>query len=214
MNCRLRCDLLRSGCSRGIHHGAPLPPRWQARERDARPRGPAPSAARRLVVCVHRCAMRTSTCRPRFPDVLGQPMSRIRAAHRVDYASGVAGLRPRNVRDGIEIDAQLVRMVEIIRAHRMGMQFETREIGHPCKVRRMPRHGFVGASSDGKRISSHFDPRRLIFSARASGKRTLTDAVGKANEDIGTIARASQRAVGDSEVVHDIQLGVPGGSCK
>ena len=56
-------------------------------------------------------------------------------------------LRPLHAWDRIEIDAQLVWMIEVVRAHWMRVQLQTREVGHPCERRRITRHDFLGASA-------------------------------------------------------------------
>jgi hypothetical protein len=70
--------------------------------------------------------MRTDTWIPRDPDVFGQPT---RPWHRV------------------EIYPQLVRMIEVIRAHGMRMQLEAREVGHPGQRRRVTGDDFLGGAA-------------------------------------------------------------------
>ena len=51
-------------------------------------------------------------------------------------------LFPGNARHGIEIDAQLVGMIDIVRANGMRVQLEASEIGHPGERRGIPGHDF------------------------------------------------------------------------
>ena len=66
---------------------------------------------------------------------------------RANDGRHVADLMPRHAWHRIEIDAKLVRMIEIVSAHRMRMQLEAREIRHPQKRGRVPRHDFFGGPS-------------------------------------------------------------------
>ena len=56
--------------------------------------------------------------------------------NRLDDAGDLADLRPWNAVDRVEVDAQLIRVVEILRAHGMRMQLEAGEIRHPRQARR------------------------------------------------------------------------------
>ena len=63
---------------------------------------------------------------------------------RAHHAARPRGSGPSHARHGIEIDAQLVGMVEIVRAHRVWVQLEAGEIGHPHQRGCIARHHFLG----------------------------------------------------------------------
>ena len=81
-------------------------------------------------------------CMPRDPDVLGQPTRPKSLSVAWTTPATVADLRPLHARHRVEIDAQLVGMIEVIVAHRMRMQLEAREVGHPRQRGRVARHDF------------------------------------------------------------------------
>ena len=56
-------------------------------------------------------------------------------------------LVPRHARHGIEIDAQLVGMIEIVGAHGMRMQLQAGEVGHPDERGRVSRHHLLGRAT-------------------------------------------------------------------
>ena len=89
-----------------------------------------------------------------------------------DHPRHLADLRPLDARHRIEIHAQLVGMVEIVGAHRVRMQLEAGEVGHPQQRGGIARHDLVGAAAGRKAQRHHLDPRRARFRARASGRRT------------------------------------------
>ena len=62
-----------------------------------------------------------------------------------------AHLVPRHTRHRIEIDTKFIRMIEVVRAHRVRMQFQAREIGHPGECGGVARHHLIGAAAGRKR---------------------------------------------------------------
>ena len=98
-------------------------------------------------------------------------------------------------RHRIEVDAQLVRMVEILRADRMRMQLEAREVRHPREVGRVPRNDLVGGAARRKADRDDLDPRRARLRRALLEEELPVDAVRKAHEHVGPAARAAQRAV-------------------
>ena len=82
---------------------------------------------------------------PREPEVFGQPISPKSSSVARTTSRDLADLRPLDAGHRIEIDAQLVGMIEIVGAHRMRMQLEAGEVGHPRERRRIARHDFLRA---------------------------------------------------------------------
>ena len=91
------------------------------------------------------------------------------------------------------------------------MQLEAGEIRHPRQVGRVARHDLFGGASGGKAYRHHLDPRRAVLRRALLEEEFGVDAVGIADQDVGTAARAAQRAVGDAQVVaNDVELGIAG----
>ena len=102
-------------------------------------------------------------------------------------------------------------MIEILGAHRMRVQLEAGEIGHPRERRRVARHDFFGGAARRKLQRDDFDPRRPRLRRPLLEEELAVDAVRIADEHVRPAASAAQRAVGDREVVaNEIQLGYAG----
>src|SRR6202521_5911054 len=100
-------------------------------------------------------------------------------------------------------------MIEILRAHRMRMQLETSEIGHPDQGRRVPRHDFLRAASRGKPYADHLHPWRPVLGRSLLKEKLAADAIRKPNHDVGTPAGSAQRTVRNKEVVtNEVELGM------
>ena len=87
--------------------------------------------------------MRTFTWMPREPDVFGQPTRPKSLEHLAHDARDLLQLRPLDARHRIEVDAQLVRMIEILGAHRMRVELEAAEVRHPRQRGRVARHDLL-----------------------------------------------------------------------
>src|SRR4051812_36647899 len=85
-------------------------------------------------------------------------------AKRLQYS--LADLRdlphlwPFDAGDWIKVDAQFIGMFKVVRAHRMGMQFEAAQISHPYQRCGIARHDFFRAAAGWKFYFDHFDPIR------------------------------------------------------
>ena len=128
---------------------------------------------------------------------------------RVDDAGDLADLRPLDAGHRIEIDAQLVGMIEIVGAHRMRVQLEAGEIGHPHERRGVARHDLLRAAARRKAQRHDLDPGRPRSGRPLLEEELAVDAVRVPHEDVRPSAGAAQRAVGDGDVVaRQIELGV------
>ena len=94
-------------------------------------------------------------------------------------------------------------MIEIVGAHRMRMQLEAGEVGHPGERRRVARHDFFGGPARRKLQRDDLDPVGPRLGRALLVEELAADAVGIAHEHIRPPAAAAQRAVGDAEVVVD-----------
>ena len=75
-------------------------------------------------------------------------------------------LRPLHAGHGIEIDAQLVRMVEVLRAHGMRVELEAAEVRHPARAA-----ASRGTTSSAVRPEGNCRATTSIQSGRAAGAR-------------------------------------------
>ena len=125
---------------------------------------------------------------PREPDVFGQPIRPIveRGVHDV---RDLLDLRPLDAGHGIEVDAQLVRVIEIVGPHRVRVQLEAREVGHPDERGGVARDETSAVRPDGKCSDT-----TSIHSGRDSGallvEELAADAVRIADQDVGPAAGA------------------------
>ena len=148
---------------------------------------------------------------PREPDVFGHPTRPKSCSVAWTIERDSAHVVPCHSRDRIEIDAQLVGMVEVFGAHRMRMQLEAGEIGHPRQRRRVSRHDFFSRAPGRKAQRHDFDPRRPRLGCALLKEEVAVSAVGVADEHVGPPAGAAERTIGDCEVVVDeIELGDAG----
>ena len=106
---------------------------------------------------------------PREPDVFGQPTRPKSSSAACTTRATSRTCDHAMPGTGIEIDAQLVGMIEIVGAHRMRMQLEAREVGHPGERRGVARHDFFRgpagreAAASTTSIQSGRDVRRALL---------------------------------------------------
>ena len=125
------------------------------------------SAARRTSVKVQRGSMRTLTCMPREPLVLGQPRSPSSSSSAFTSSATRRTSSQATPGPGIEIDAQLVGVVEVAGAHRVRMQLDAAEVDDPGQAGRVVDDDLLGGAARGKRERHRAQPRP----AAASGAR-------------------------------------------
>ena len=146
--------------------------------------------------------MRTLTCMPREPLVLGQPETEL-LEQRLDFQRDPAHVVQLDARAGIEIDAQLVGVVEVVGAHRVRVQLDAAQVHDPGEAGRVVHDQLVGGATRGERQRDGLEPvgplvgRALLVEGLALG------AVDEALQDDGAVADSDERALGDREVVAD-----------
>ena len=98
----------------------------------------------------------------------------LRPAHEAEVGEGLAHdpgdgheLRPLDARHGVEVDAQLVGMVEVLGAHRMRVELQAAEVRHPGQGGRVARDDLLGGAAGGEAAARR--PRST--SGRAAGAR-------------------------------------------
>src|SRR2546429_9609607 len=97
---------------------------------------------------------------PREPLVFGQPRSPTSSSNALTSTATRLEVGPGDARRGIEIDAELVRMIEIADAHGMGMQFDAAEVHDEGQARRIVDHQFLRRASGGKGKRHGSEPLR------------------------------------------------------
>ena len=100
-------------------------------------------------------------------------------------------------------------MIEVLGAHGMRMQLETREVGHPGERCGSAGHHFVGAAARRKPQRHHLHPGRPRVRRTLLIERWRANAIGEPHQHVRPPAGAAQRAFRYRQVVIDkIELGV------
>ncbi len=127
----------------------------------------------------------------------------------MQHARDLPYLGPTDAWHRVEVNAQLVGMVEILRTHRVRVQLETCEVGHPGESGGISWHHLFGGTSGREAEGHDLDPgwprlwRTLLI------KELTFDAVWVAHEHVGPPARRAEGTVRHCEIVADeIHLGV------
>ena len=142
-------------------------------------------------------------CIPRDPLVLGQPRRPI--SSRIEFTSSATARTscPTDAGARIEIDAQLVRMIEVGGSHRMRMQLDTTEIDDPRQPCIVVDHDFFRGASRWERECDSSEPRRALRRCAFLVECLAVGAVDVSLEDDRTVADSSERAGRDRQVVAD-----------
>ena len=155
--------------------------------------------------------MRTLMWMPREPEVLGQPTSPTACERLLGHEGHGADVSPGHARHGVQIDAQLVRMVEVLGADRMRVEVEAAEVRDPGQRRRIAQHDLLSGPAGRERERDRVDPLRSLVRGALLEEELARRAVDETLERHRPPASATQRALGDREVVaHEVHLGVPG----
>ena len=145
---------------------------------------------------------------PRPPEVFGKarvPSSSSSARASAGDAHGVgevgAGLR-------VEVDAQLIRMVDVLAADRPGVKGDRPHLRRPRDDRHLGRADLVGVAA-----RRELDPRRLHVVRRALGNALLEEGVAAAllarREDdarVNALGPALERRRPPTQRAHDAVL--------
>ena len=112
-----------------------------------------------------------------------------------------ANVGKRHAANRIEIDAELVWVIEIVRTHRMRMQLEARQVGHPDERCRVARYDFFGNPAGRKTQRDGVDPIGSRCRRALLKEEFAVDAIGIPDEHIGPAAGRTQGALGNGEIV-------------
>ena len=127
------------------------------------------------------------------------------------HAGDLAHLCPVDARHRIEVDAQFVRVVQVLGADGVRVQLEAGQVGHPDQRGGVARHDLVRGAPGWKRELDDLHPRGPRFGRALLVEGLAADAVGKAQQHVRTATGRAQRPVGDGDVVADeVELGVAG----
>jgi len=117
---------------------------------------------------------------------LGKAAQPVLLQHGAGEQRHLADLRPGNAGHRIQVDAQLVRMLQVVGAHRVRIQIDAAEVDHPGELRFVVHHHF----------------------RRRAEEELAFRAVDEALERHRAAAHPAQRAVRHGEVIrHQIALG-------
>ena len=112
-----------------------------------------------------------------------------------------------DARAGIEIDPQLVRVIEIARAHGVRMQLDAAQIDDPGEPRRIVDDHLFGGAARRERQRHRSQPRRPLGGRALLIKGLALGAVHEALEHDGTISDSGQSAGRDRKVVtHQVEF--------
>ena len=161
------------------------------RERGAAHLGEVPAAFR---AHVDVDAARAARLREAAHPVL---VEHVAHRHR-DLAHGL----PADALRRVEVDAQLVRMVEVVAAHRPRVPVDVVEVRRPDEVRGVDGHELRRASPGREMHGRRLQPRRRVLDALVE-EEVAGDALVPALEHGRALTQAEQHRVGDRHVVLD-----------
>ena len=102
---------------------------------------------------------------------------------------------------GIEIDAQLVGMLEVVGAHRVRVQVDAAEVHDPQELRRVAHDDLARGPARREAQLDRLDPLGTLLGRALLEERLALGAVHVALEHDRPPRDAAQRAVGDRRVV-------------
>ncbi len=108
-----------------------------------------------------------------------------------------------DARAGVEVHAQLVRVLEVARADRVRVEVDAAEVHHPREVRRLVADDEVGAPAAGEGDQRRLDPRRAARRRALLEERLSLDTVHVPLQRHRPAAHAAQRPIGNRDVVAD-----------
>ena len=148
---------------------------------------------------------------PREPDVLGQPTSPTAFEGLARHERHVAHLRPGHAGDRVEVDAQLVGVLHVVRADRVRVEVHAAEVGDPREAGRVIDDDLIGGPPRRERERRRPDPVGPAVRGALLEERLLLRPVDEALERHRPAPDPDQRPVGDGkEVADEVELRVAG----
>jgi hypothetical protein len=127
-------------------------------------------------------------------------------AHKQSHAPHLV---PGHARAGIEIDAQLVGMLEVVGAHRVRIEINASQVHDPQKLRRIAHDDLPRRPTRWKAELDRFDPLGPPLRGALLEERLTQSPIHVALEHDRPPRDATQRAVGDRRVVpREVELRV------
>jgi len=131
--------------------------------------------------------------------------------HRLDAQRDLAHVVPGGVGGRVEVDAQLVRAVEVGAADRPPVEVDHAEVDGPHEVGGVGRRQLARRAAGGERDDGGLEPLRRGVGHALLEERLSVGPVDVALEHRGPLAQVDQRRLGHDEVVLDeVALRVPG----
>ena len=138
----------------------------------------------------------------------GQPEIR---QHIPGHQGHVPDLRPFDARHRVQVDPELVRVVQVVGAHRMRVQVDAAEVDHPRQRGLVGDHHLVRGAAGGEPELDGTDPVRPLLRRPLLEERLALGAVDEPLQRHRPPAHAAERPRRHGQVVaHHVQLGDPG----
>src|SRR5688572_662539 len=128
-----------------------------------------------------------------------------------NHRGGLPYLSPGNPRHRVEVDAQLVGMLEVLRPHRVRMELQAREVREPGERRGVARHDLLRCAPRGEAQLDHLDPLRTALRRALLVEELALDPVGIAHQHVGPAARSPKGSFRYGNVIaSEVELGMAG----
>ena len=168
------------------------------------------SASAAVRTCRKSCSgvRRTYTWMPREPEVLGKPSRPCSSSTSRTHSATSRTWDEGDVRLGVEVDAQLVRVIQIGAPHRPRVPVDHAQVHAPHQVRGVVGHQLTRVAAAGKRHGGRLQPLRRAVGHALLKERLALHAVHPALHHRRAIAQAAHDRVGALDVVvGQVQLG-------
>src|SRR5690606_14895780 len=140
---------------------------------------------------------------------LGPAAQTVLVEHGAQFVGGADGVVVVGAGLRVEVEAQFVGVVDVVPAHRPGVEGERAVLGRPHHGALLGGAHLVGAASAGEGDVRGGDPVGHALGGALLVEPLAGDAVGVALEGGGPLAQGAQQAGGDRLVVaRHVQLGV------
>ena len=154
--------------------------------------------------------MRTYTWMPREPEVLGKPQQAVLVEHLAHGERHLATSAERDARPGVEVDAQLVGMVEVLAPHRPGVPVDHAQVDPPHEMRGVVGHELARVTAAGESDGGRLQPLRRSVGNALLKERLAGDAVHPALHHGRALAQAAHdRLLALDVVVDEVDLRQP-----
>jgi hypothetical protein len=132
--------------------------------------------------------------------------------HLLGHHRHLDDLPPLHAGHRVEVDAQLVRAVEVVGEHRVRVEVDATEVDHPGQRGRVADHDLLGGTAGGVLELGHLDPVGPLGRSPLLPDRLFVEPLHEPLEHHRPPPHPAQRALGHSEVVVDqVELGVTAG---